>query len=188
MSFDQLQNTPLRNIMVVGSAGSGKSTLARRISEILGHRVIHMDHIYWQPNWVMRSAEAIHSLVIESIQAEGWIFEGNHSASYPDRLARADTIIWLKVPRALCLWRATLRALGNYGKSRPDMAEGCYDRLDWRFLKWVWNYPKNGRPKHEALFENTKHTHSQIMLHSQDEVEEFVQTLSNLQSKRLRAA
>ncbi len=188
MSFDQLQKTTLRNIIVVGSAGSGKSTLARDISQILGHRVIHVDHFYWQPNWVMRSPEEIRSLVLNSIQVDGWIFEGNCSATYPERSAQADTIIWLQLPRRICLWRAVVRALRNHGKSRPDMAEGCHDRLDWRFLKWVWNYPRKGLHKHIALFEATKDTHTQVILHSQDEVEEFVEVLSNVQSKRLRAA
>ena len=188
MHLDQLKKATLRNIMVVGSAGSGKSTLARRMSDILGHRVIHVDHIYWQPNWVMRSAEEIRSQVIASIQTDGWIFEGNCSATYPHRSAQADTIIWLKLPRTQCLWRAILRALRNYGKSRPDMAEGCYDRLDWRFLKWVWNYPRNGRPKHEALFDKTKDTHSQFILQSQDEVEVFIEALAKIRRQRQQAA
>jgi hypothetical protein len=37
------------------------------------------------------------------------------------------------------------------GKTRPDMAEGCNEKVDWAFLKWVlWE----GRsPKKRADFE-----------------------------------
>jgi adenylate kinase family enzyme len=36
-----------RNIMIVGSSGSGKSTLSKKLSQILGLRIINMDHTYW---------------------------------------------------------------------------------------------------------------------------------------------
>ena len=170
-------STP-RNIMIVGSAGSGKSTLAQKLGEILGQRVVHIDHFYWEPNWVMRDDAAIKKLVVDAIEDDGWVFEGNCSSTYTERAAKADTIIWLDIPRYVCVYRAIIRALKNYGKGRPDMALGCYDRLDWRFFKWVWNYPKNGRPKHLRLFEETQGKLKQHRLRNRKEIDGFLKEVA----------
>lgn len=41
----------MKRISIIGSSGAGKSTFARRLGEITGLEVIHLDKIYWQPNW-----------------------------------------------------------------------------------------------------------------------------------------
>jgi adenylate kinase family enzyme len=67
------------------------------------------------------------------------------------RIRAADTVIFLDLPRALCVYRI-LKRVATYRKgTRPDMAEGCDEKFDWEFLKWVWNYPERSRPKVEAL-------------------------------------
>ncbi len=42
----------MKKILVIGSGGAGKSTFARRLGEMLGINVIHLDALYWQPGWV----------------------------------------------------------------------------------------------------------------------------------------
>ena len=42
--------------------------------------------------------------------------------------------------------RVLKRISTTYGRTRPDLAEGCPERFDWEFLKYVWNYPYNRRP------------------------------------------
>ena len=36
------------------------------------------------------------------------------------------------------------------------MGDGCPERLDWDFLKWVWNFNKNKRDKIYALLEQAE--------------------------------
>ena len=33
------------------------------------------------------------------------------------------------------------------------MADGCDERFDWKFLIWIWNYPKISKPVVENLLE-----------------------------------
>jgi hypothetical protein len=40
------------------------------------------------------------------------------------------------------LWRW----LRHLGRTRPDMAPGCPERLSWEFLTWIWEYPHRRRP------------------------------------------
>ena len=34
----------------------------------------------------------------------------------------------------------------SYGQVRPDMAPGCPEKVDWEFLKYVWNFPNRHWP------------------------------------------
>jgi adenylate kinase family enzyme len=62
----------------------------------------------------------------------------------------ADTVVFLDLPRWVCTWRATKRRFQYWNRQRPDIAEGCQEKvLDPtfpRFIKWVWNYPNRARP------------------------------------------
>jgi hypothetical protein len=37
--------------------------------------------------------------------------------------------------------------LFGYGRARAEVAPGCPERFDWKFILWVWNYPTRSRPK-----------------------------------------
>jgi adenylate kinase family enzyme len=41
-----------KRIIIIGSSGGGKSTLARQLGDITGLPVIHLDKVFWNPNWV----------------------------------------------------------------------------------------------------------------------------------------
>ncbi|WP_420959576.1 DNA topology modulation protein FlaR [Brucella sp. IR073] len=135
----------MKRIMIIGGAGSGKSTLAREIGERLGLPVIHIDPMYWKPGWVQRTPEETTALALEAARGEAWVFEGNHTATIPARLERADALVFLDIGTIRRLWRVIRRVMKHYGRTRPDMAEGCPERFDWAFLKWVTGYRKNGR-------------------------------------------
>ena len=42
----------MKRVLIIGSSGAGKSTLARSLSEKTGLKIIHLDKIYWKPNWI----------------------------------------------------------------------------------------------------------------------------------------
>lgn len=126
--------------MIVGQPGSGKSTLARKLGERTGLPVVHIDKIHWMPGWIERSREEKTRLCNEAAQAEQWIFEGGHSVTWPGRIARADLLIWLDRPLGLRLWRVVRRSLVGRGRTRPDMAEDCPERLRLlpEFIHFIW--------------------------------------------------
>jgi hypothetical protein len=55
-------------------------------------------------------------------------------------------VVFLDVPRLRCLGRVIWRWRRYRARSRPDMAAGCEERLDWEFVKWIWSYPYRRRP------------------------------------------
>lgn len=163
-----------RNIMVVGCAGSGKSTLARQLGAKLGLRVVHIDPMYWKSGWVQRDAAETRKLIEDAIVEDGWVFDGNNSSTHHLRAAKADTVIWLDLPRHVCLWSVIKRLIVNYGRTREDLSEGCPERFDWPFLVWVWNFERDGKPKIEKLFRDTDGKLQQVRLRSRREVRAFV--------------
>src|SRR5919107_5216 len=43
-------------------------------------------------------------------------------------------------------WRVLKRRARFRGRARPDMAEGCHERLTREFVRWIWTYPRERRP------------------------------------------
>lgn len=136
----------MRKIIIIGSGGSGKSTLARKLSKILNIKVYHLDMLLWKPNWIGVSREEQIRIQNEILKNDEWIIDGNYSRTIDLRINAADTIIFLDLPRIICLFRVFKRYFKYRNKSRPDMVEGNKERINFDFLKWIWNYPKVIKP------------------------------------------
>ncbi|MDQ3801536.1 MAG: DNA topology modulation protein [Acidobacteriota bacterium] len=165
----------MKRVLVIGSCGSGKSTFARRLGEKTGLKVIHLDRLYWKPNWVGTTDEDEWKAAVEkALAGEAWIIDGNYSGTMEMRLDKCDTVFFLDMPRALCVYRI-LKRLAFYRKGRrPDMADGCDEKFDWEFVKWTWNYPLRSKPKVEALLKRFENEKKIIRLKSRREVENFL--------------
>ena len=145
----------MQRIMIIGGSGSGKSTLARSVGERLNLPVVHMDALFWEPNWVMASEDVFLSRVEQAIAQRAWVMDGNYSRTWPNRIRRADTLIFLDYPGWLRLLRVLSRTVRGYGRTRPDMAPNCPERFDLGFIfGWVLQYRRNGRPKALALMDD----------------------------------
>jgi hypothetical protein len=47
----------MKKIVVIGSGGSGKSMFSQELGEITGLPVIHLDKLFWRPNWTRTPEE-----------------------------------------------------------------------------------------------------------------------------------
>jgi adenylate kinase family enzyme len=137
----------VRRVLVVGSGGSGKSYLARQLGPKLGLPVFHLDPLFWKPGWVETPEAEWRAIQAQLVRRPKWIIDGNHAPTLDLRLRAADTVILLDMPRRLCLWRVVKRSLQHRRRERLDRAAGCRERLNWSFLRWVWTFPKEGRPE-----------------------------------------
>lgn len=171
----------MHRIMIVGQPGSGKSTLAQALGTCSGLPVIHIDKIHWQAGWVERSKAEKTRLCEEAAQGRRWIFEGGHSVTWPSRLARADMLIWLDRPVGIRLWRVLSRAIRGLGRTRPDMAEGCPERLDTlpEFISYIWTTRNSGRTNIARLTAAAPATCEVIRLASDEEVAHFLAKFQN---------
>lgn len=164
----------MNRILVIGCAGSGKSTLSRKLHNILDLPVVHLDTYYWNANWVAKSNEEWDKIVEQFTNEEQWIMDGNYSRTMDIRISRADLIIFLDMPRLLCMYRVIKRRIMYHKKSRPDMNQECQEKLDWDFMKWIWDYRKRSRVKTIEKLEQIKEHKEVVVLRTRREVEGFV--------------
>lgn len=163
----------MKRILVIGSGGAGKSTFSRKLGEVTGIDVIHLDSIYWRPNWEKTPKDEWESTVAELVRRDSWIMDGNFGGTREMRIKASDTVILLDIPRYICLYRVIKRAIAYRGKHRPDMAAGCNEKVDPEFLSWIWNYPRRGRRR--ALEEMEKFPDKRlVVLRSAREAEDFL--------------
>jgi adenylate kinase family enzyme len=164
----------MKRILVIGSGGSGKSTLARRLGDLLKIDVKHLDRLYWRPGWQEPPKDEWLERVKELTSDDSWIMDGNYGGTLDVRIQRCDTIVFLDLPRTLCLWRIIKRRLIYRNRSRPDMTEGCPEKLNWEFIRWVWGYSHRSRPRVVKLLREHSETKQIVWLRSRAEVRRFL--------------
>jgi adenylate kinase family enzyme len=168
----------MKRVVIIGSGGAGKSTLARRLGEILKLEVLHLDQLYWKPNWVEPPKDEWIQTVAGLLQKETWIMDGNFGGTMEMRLEACDTAIFLDFPRTICLYRVFKRWLKYRTTNRPDMTEGCNEKIDWEFLGWIWNFRKTTKPQIEERLQKIASKKTVIRLKSAREVENLFQMLN----------
>lgn len=162
----------MNRIVVLGNGGSGKSELSRKLSSRTGLPVIHLDPLFWRPGWNAGSRDEFRRDLDEAVAGERWIIDGNFVSAGDARFERADTAIFLDLPRRICLMRALGRSLRDRRSRRPDLPEGCEERLDWTFVKWMWHFDRNDRPQ---ILERLRQSPAEVVhLRSPADVQRFL--------------
>ncbi|HUQ34602.1 MAG TPA: DNA topology modulation protein [Pyrinomonadaceae bacterium] len=164
----------MRKVLVIGPGGAGKSTFANQLGKLLDVKVLHLDKFYWHPGWVETAKAEWLKTVEELLSRDAWIMDGNYSGTLAARYRACDTVIFLDMPRRICLWRVLKRALMYRKKSRPDMAEGCPEKLSGEFILWIWNYPSRTRPKVLSMLESNPEEKKIVRLRSPSDVKRFL--------------
>ncbi len=137
----------MERIMIMGPPGAGKSTLAQNLSKVLGIEALHLDTEFWAAGWNEAPKDQFKKAQEEFLKKEKWIIDGNYRRWLGEkRLEKADTIIHLDFSTWNCLYGVIKRRIIYHGKTRPDLAEGCPEKIDWHFLKFTWNYNRNSTP------------------------------------------
>lgn len=115
-----------------------------------------------------------------------WIVEGNYTNTFNIRSEKADTIIYLELPLYICLYRVVKRWIMNIGKTRPDMGEGCKEKLDWAFIKFIYTtyYPRKQKMEDRFLsFQASGPKKTVIKLKSRQEIQSYLDQMKKEQKK-----
>ena len=167
-------------IAIVGYSGSGKSTLARELANLYQIDVLHFDTIHFLANWEVRSKEEKQKITEDFLDThDSWVIDGNYSKLfYERRMAEADVIIFLLFNRFSCLYRAYRRYKQYKNKTRPDMAEGCNEKFDREFIKWIlWDgRTKRARERYNDMI--SKYRTKAIVIKNQKELDRYRQSIT----------
>ena len=147
----------VRRVSVVGCSGSGKSTVGRRLARDLGVPYVELDSIYHQPGWVPLPAEEFRRRVTEVTAGDGWVIDGNYSAARQLVWARADTVVWLDLPRRTVMRQVVWRTLRR-AAFRVELWNGNRERwanfFTWdqqeSVISWAWHHHPVYRERYGA--------------------------------------
>lgn len=168
----------MRKVLVIGSGGAGKSTFARRLAEQTGLPLIHLDALYWKPGWVETPKSEWARMVEQLLAGDRWIMDGNYGGTLERRLAACDTVVFLDLPRWICISRVAARRVRFRGRPRPDMQEGCPERLTTEFVRWIWKYPLERRPLVLDRLSRLDSNREVFVLRSRGDIERFFDRLA----------
>ena len=145
-------------IAVVGNSGSGKTTLARTIAENIGGEHIELDAIHHLPGWTPIDRDEMRRAVAERIEADSWVVDGNYASIVQDLVfARADTVVWLDLPRRVVMPRVVRRTLGRM-VLRRELWNGNRERFrnlfetdpEENIILWSWTQHDKYRARYGA--------------------------------------
>jgi adenylate kinase family enzyme len=156
----------VRRISMVGVSGSGKSTVGKELARRLAVPYVELDAIFHQPGWAPLPAEQFRRRVIALASGDGWVIDGNYSAVLPLVWERADTVVWLDLPRRTVMrrivWRTVRRAA-----ARTELWNGNRER--WRNLftwdeqqsviSWAWHHYPVYRQRYAAAASDARYAH-----------------------------
>jgi len=119
----------------MGSTSSGKSTLARFLAVRLGLTHIELDALHWRAGWSTEPPDVFRGRVAQALSAERWVVDGNYGVIRDLVWPRADTVVWLDLPRRTLMrgviWRSVSRAV-----RRPDLWSGHRDHRLTSFAQY----------------------------------------------------
>ncbi len=171
-----------RRIAVYGPSGSGKTTIGRKLGEQLGLPVIELDAIHHLPNWQERPLDEFRTIVTARLDGyqDGWVCDGNYGGVRELVLARADTVVWLRLPFHVVYWRLVSRTLVR-SLRREELWNGNRESFRMAFfsresiLLWGITHWRAHRRNMEHSLASLPHTDDVRILKSSRAVTEFLE-------------
>lgn len=128
-------------VSIVGCSGGGKTTLYTALAKRLDVSHIGMDReFFWLAGWVMRPRPDQRALIAEAVRRDRGVMDGTNPSSFDIRIPRSEVLIWVRMSRFVCLAGVLRRWIAYAGRARPEMAEGCPERIDLHFLRYIWRF------------------------------------------------
>lgn len=171
----------MRRIVIIGPLGAGKSTLAVKLGRLLGIPVHHLDWLYWGDTWTPTPPAEWQALLGRLVEGQSWIIDGNFTSSLPERLAAADTVIYLDLPPLTATIRAVRRRILHRWRRTPGVPGGSRPMFNAQLFRWIWAFPSQHRPHLLGQLRQPSFAHKTIILRSPREVRRFVRSVRELE-------
>jgi adenylate kinase family enzyme len=170
----------MKKVAVFGNVGGGKSTLSQRLADMTGLPWVPLDSIKYQPGGSEvphTEFKVAHDALLKQDQ---WIIDGFGSLDTVwERLAVADTLVYLDMPVLRHYWWVTKRFLqGDWVPPAgwPERSPLLKGTLNSYYTVWLCHTKLT--PKYREYVEQVKATKRVHHLRSRQDIAQFYQTLA----------
>ena len=165
----------MRRVAVIGCGGSGKTTLARELTGRLGLPVVHADFVVYRNGDAPRSEAEWRADLAALADGDAWVIDAMKVSTLEQRVERADTVVFLDLPRRSC-YAGVLRRRLRY-RGLVDRERGIADRITLEFLRWIWRFRREARPRILAILGRHAASTRVVVLRSRREIGRFLASL-----------
>jgi len=143
---------------------------------------LELDGVFHQPDWEPLPAEDFQRTVGTQAAADGWVIDGNYSRVQPLVWARADTVVWLDLPKRTVMrqlvWR-TLRRVAGRQELWNGNRERWHNFFSWNpeesVISWAWHKHAEYRTRYAAAAADPANAHLRfVRLTSRHDTDRFL--------------
>ncbi len=128
----------MQRISIVGCPGAGKTTFAKALAKKTSLPLHHLDYYYLQQDKDYEHNKQAWADVVKGLTVgKSWIIEGNYGSSYPYRIPKSDTVIFMDMPSLQSTWSVLKRRVQYRNKKRSEMPDDWTEKINMEFLKYV---------------------------------------------------
>lgn len=137
------------------------------LAERLGCPAIELDALFWtDADWNHLERAEFRAEVAELVEGDSWVIDGNYGNAVQDLVwDRADTVIWLDLPRRTLMRQVTLRTWRRV-LTREELWNGCREPWtnlfrwdDESIIAWSWRQHPRQRQKYGAVLADPAYGH-----------------------------
>jgi len=155
---------------------------------LLGIPHLELDSVYHQPDWTPLPDDEFLSKVDAFTGQDRWIVDGNYNSPGVLDLAwsRADTVIWLDLPKHIVMRQVTSRTWTR-GAKRQELWNGNRESLwsltkwdpEQNIIRWAWTRFEPTRSRYESRTTDPRWSHLELFhLRSRREAAKFLSSLA----------
>jgi adenylate kinase family enzyme len=154
----------VRRVAVIGCGGAGKTTVARALALHTGLPLVQADPIVYPDGHKARPESEWQRELNVHADRDAWVIDAMKLSLLEHRVQRADTVVFVDVPRRSCF----------LGVAQRDGVGAFRNRA---FMRWIWDFPRKARPRIYELLARYGGDRRVVVLRSRREVRRFLATL-----------
>jgi adenylate kinase family enzyme len=152
-----------------------------RIARCLGAPHLELDSVFHQPGWEPLAQDEFRARVAAFAAGDTWVIDGNYTSVLDLVWRRADTVVWLDLPRRLVMRRLVWRTLRR-AVLRQELWNG--NKEPWRnffradpeksVVAWAWKHYPAYQDRYSSAQADPQNAHlTFIRLRSSAEIASF---------------
>ncbi|OIO41173.1 hypothetical protein COU56_05015 [Candidatus Pacearchaeota archaeon CG10_big_fil_rev_8_21_14_0_10_31_9] len=168
-----------KKIHIVGIYGSGKSTIAKKIHDILGYKVYDLDEIKYKRKYdKIRPVEERLKIIKSISNKQKWITEGVWLDYALDLYKKADTVIFLELPKGTLYKRIIVRHFKRKFHKQEYQNHNLKTTSNiLKKAKQYYNDPNHFMTLNSHKFYIKKHSRNFVILRNNKEINKFLESL-----------